>query len=69
MIYEIIGIVATCFVIIAFVFDGESQIRKFNFIGAMIFVVYGFLIKSFSTIFLNSTLILINVYKMNKLKG
>ena len=66
--YEIIGIIATLFVVVAFTLNGERKIRIFNFIGAVIFVIYGLLINSFSTILLNASLIIIQLFKIKSLK-
>lgn len=66
---EIIGILGTLFIILAFILNGEIKIRLFDLIGAILFVVYGFTIKSFSTILLNFILIIIQLYKLYKLKN
>lgn len=65
---EIIGILGTMFIIIAFILNGELKIRIFDLIGAILFVIYGITINSFSTILLNVILILIQVYKIYKLR-
>lgn len=65
---EIIGILGTMFIIIAFILNGELKIRIFDLIGAILFVIYGITINSFSTILLNGILILIQVYKIYKLR-
>lgn len=64
---EFIGILATCFIILAFLQKGEFRIRIFDGIGAILFVVYGILINSFSTILLNGILIVIQIIKLIKL--
>ena len=64
---EIIGIVATLFIVVAFLQTGERRIRILDGIGAILFVVYGFCIHSFSTILLNSILIGVQIYKIVKL--
>lgn len=65
---EIIGILGTLFILIAFSFNGELKIRIFDLIGAILFVIYGVMIHSFSTILLNGILIIIQIYKVFKLK-
>lgn len=65
---EIIGILGTMFIIIAFILNGELKIRIFDLIGAILFVIYGITISSFSTILLNTILIIIQVYKIYKLR-
>lgn len=65
---EIIGIIATLFIVLAFAQNGELKIRILDLIGAMLFVIYGILINSFSTVLLNTILIIIQIYKIKKFK-
>lgn len=65
---EIIGIFGTLFIILAFALNGEFKIRIFDLIGAILFVIYGLTINSFSTILLNGILIVIQIYKIYKIK-
>lgn len=65
---EILGILGTLFIIVAFILNGELKIRIFDLIGAILFVIYGITISSFSTILLNTILIIIQVYKIYKLR-
>ena len=67
--YELIGIIATSFIVLAFTRNGEFKIRVFDLVGATLFVIYGVLIHSFSTILLNGILIGIQIYKLYKLKN
>ncbi len=59
---EILGIIATIFILISFLMKGERKIRSINIFGALIFVIYGILIKSISNVILNSALIIIHLY-------
>lgn len=63
---EIIGTIASIVILISFLMDGEKKIILINIIGALIFIVYGIAIKSFSVLFLNTALLLINIYKIIK---
>lgn len=63
---ELIGIVATLFVLLSFVYSGERKIRMTNIIGAVLFVVYGLLINAVSVWILNTALIAIHFYKLTK---
>ena len=65
---EVIGIVATLFIVIAFSLNGELKIRIFDLVGAILFILYGSLICSFSTILLNGILVGIQIFKIIKLK-
>lgn len=65
---ELIGIIATLFIVIAFSQDGEFKIRVLDSIGAALFILYGSLIHSFSTILLNVILVIIQVVKLIKIR-
>lgn len=65
---EILGIIGTIFILIAFIMNGEFKIRIFDLVGALLFVIYGITIKSFSTILLNSILIIIQLCKLISLR-
>ena len=68
MIIEAIGIIATIFIVIAFMLDGELKIRIVDLVGASLFVIYGMLINSFSVILLNFILVAVQIYKIIKMK-
>lgn len=67
--YEIIGIIASIMVLISFIMNGEKKIRIINIFGAMLFIIYGFLINSFSVWFLNLMLLLVHINKLIKLNN
>ena len=64
---ELIGIIASVFIIIGFMFKGEKLIRIINCIGAFIFVIYGVLIHSLSVSLLNSVSIIVNIIQLKKM--
>lgn len=66
---EWIGILGTLFIIVAFAMNGETKIRVFDAIGAILFIVYGFTINSFSTILLNVVLVIVQAYKLLRRKS
>lgn len=66
--YEIIGTIASIVIMLAFILNGEKKIRIVDLIGAILFIVYGVLIKSFSVVFLNGCLTLVQIYKLHKLR-
>ena len=66
--YEILGTIASCVIMLAFVLNGEKRIRIVDLIGAVLFIVYGVLIKSFSVVFLNGCLTFVQIYKLLKLR-
>lgn len=65
--YEILGIIASLFVLISFLIKGEAKIRLVNAIGCIIFVIYGLCIDALSIWLLNGITLIINVYKSYKL--
>lgn len=64
--FEIIGTLASLIVLISFLCKSERKIRLVNILGAILFVIYGILINSFSVWFLNGMLILIHIFKLIK---
>ena len=67
--HEIIGIIATLFVLVSFLFTNEKRIRQVNIVGAVIFVVYGVIIGAIAVYLLNGALIIIHIYKLAKMRG
>lgn len=65
---ELIGIIGTLFIVVAFLQNGEQQIRRLDLVGAGFFILYGFCLPSFSTILLNSILFGIQVVKLIKIR-
>ena len=63
---ELLGIIGLIFILMSFVVNGESNMRKVNIIGAFISMIYGFLIGALSVWLLNLLLVLINVSKVIK---
>lgn len=72
MIKEIIGIVATLFIIFSMSCNTKTRKSTFimritNLIGSLIFVVYGFILPAYSTGILNFVLSVVNLYYIIKL--
>jgi len=65
---ESIGLVATVFVLLSFLCNREKNIRLVNIMGAVLFVIYGYLIAAPSIYILNGALIGIHIYKIYKMK-
>lgn len=66
--YEAVGLLGTIFILIAFLFNDEKRIRAFDMVGAVLFVVYGYLIKAYSNVLLNGILIIIQLVKLHRMK-
>ena len=65
MIIELIGIIATLFILTSMLFKtnttkGAIIMRSINLVGSAIFVVYGSLLPAISTAILNAGLVIIN---------
>ena len=69
MLHEALGIVATLFVLVSFLFTNEKRIRQINIVGAVLFVIYGVIIGAISVYVLNGALICIHIYKLYKQRG
>lgn len=68
MSYEIVGIIGTVIILVAFMQNTEKKIRIFDLIGAACFVAYGILAKAYSNILLNGILIIIQISKLYGIK-
>lgn len=66
--YELIGLCGTVFILIAFLFNSEREIRIFDMIGSVLFVIYGALIGAYSNVVLNGALIIVHIIKMQKMR-
>ena len=62
--YEFIGLLGTIFVLLSFIQNDEKKIRKINILGAVLFVCYGLITKTYSTAFLNLCLCIIHIIKL-----
>ena len=65
---EIIGWVATIFILLSFLYDG-NKLRYINIVGASLWLVYGLIELSYSIMFLNLCVVLIHIYKLLKPKN
>lgn len=65
---EVVGILATCFVLLSFLMRQPQHIRLINLVGAALYCFYGYLIGSLSTLLLNGALIMIHTCYLAKRK-
>ena len=65
---ELLGYLATFFVAASFLFKSIVHLRVVNAIGAVLFVVYSLIIKSYPVAFLNAFLFFVNLYQLYRLK-
>lgn len=61
---EIIGIIASMLVMFAFAQKDAIAIRTYDLAGAVLYVLYGFMIHSLSNILLNCVLVCIQIYHL-----
>lgn len=66
---ELVGIIAGLIVLGSFLLKEQKRIRIVNAIGSVVFVVYGILITSYATIFLNGVMVLVQIVYLLKMKG
>ena len=69
---EVIGIIATCIILVSFVFNDTVKIRILNMIGSFMFVIYGVYLNALSIWLLNGACVILQIYKLykqKKLKG
>ena len=58
---EWLGLVASAFILVSFLFSNQIKTRIINSVGCIIFVVYGFLLPAYSTAFMNFALLVVHV--------
>lgn len=60
--YEIIGYAASILIAISLMMKSLIRLRILNGIGALVFVIYGFLINAYPIAFLNGLIVVIDMY-------
>lgn len=66
---ELVGIIAGIIVLGSFISKEQKRIRIVNAIGSVVFIVYGVLITSYATIFLNGVMVLVQIVYLLRMKG
>ena len=69
---EVLGIAATCMILVSFTFNDTVKIRILNMIGSIMFVIYGIYMNALSVWLLNGACVILQMYKLYKhykLKG
>jgi hypothetical protein len=64
---EIIGWIATVFIVISFLQKDIIKLRLFSLVGAILWTLYGLIGQSWSIVFLNIMITLIQVFWIAKL--
>lgn len=63
---EWLGIVASAFILVSFLFTKQTITRIINMIGCVVFVVYGLLLPTYSTAFMNGALFIVHIVYLIK---
>ena len=63
---EWLGIVASAFILVSFLFTKQTITRLINMIGCVVFVVYGLLLPTYSTAFMNGALFIVHIVYLVK---
>ena len=58
---EWLGLVASAFILVSFLTTNQTKTRLINMVGCVAFVVYGFLIKAYSTSIMNGALFIVHI--------
>lgn len=58
---EILGYIASFIILIGFVSTNQTVIRKFNIVGSVLYVIYGFLIHAYPLVLLNAFIIIVHL--------
>lgn len=69
---EFIGIAAGILILISLVFRSTTEktellMRIINSIGAILFIIYGFLLPAYSTAIINGCILIVNIYNISVL--
>ena len=66
--YEIIGLIASVFVLISFIPKDIKLIRCINIVGCIVWIIYGILIGALSVWLMNLLVMIVHVYHLIKTK-
>lgn len=68
MYLEVIGWIATVFIILSFIQKDMLRLRLLSLVGALFWTAYGLLLGSWSIVFLNVVVGIIQVYWVRKIR-
>lgn len=66
--YEIIGLIASVFVLISFIPRDIKLVRCINIVGCIVWIIYGILIGALSVWLMNSLVMIVHIYHLIKTK-
>lgn len=67
--YELIGYTGSLLVAISLMMQSVFRLRVINLVGALFFVVYGFLIHAIPVILLNGLIVFVNIYYLVQMRS
>lgn len=68
LVYEIIGYIASTFILVSFLMKDIRTIRIINIFGAIFFVLYGLFTKTWATATMNFILIFVHLFHLFNFK-
>ncbi len=57
-----IAYIASAFILFSFTLKDQKKLRIFNSIGALLFIFYSYMKADYPVVFINSAIVLINLY-------
>lgn len=57
-----IAYIASAFILFSFTLKDQKKLRIFNSIGALLFIFYSYMKTDYPVVFINSAIVLINLY-------
>lgn len=63
---EWLGLIASGFVLISFLMTDQVWIRIINMAGCVAFVVYGIILPSYATVFMNGAVFIVHIVYLTK---
>ncbi|MDE7295794.1 MAG: hypothetical protein K2N84_00870 [Clostridia bacterium] len=63
---EWLGLIASAFILISFLTSNQIKTRIINSIGCVVFVVYGFLLPTYSTALMNGAMLIVHAVFLTK---
>ncbi|MCJ8290681.1 MAG: YgjV family protein [Crocinitomicaceae bacterium] len=63
---EVIGYIASAFVLLSFVMKEMTKLRYVNIVGCAFFIFYGVLLSSWPIIITNVAIVCVNVFYLTK---
>ena len=68
MLVDVIGYLASLIILISFMISDNLKLRIVNSIGSLLFLIYAIIKLDYPIICINSSIILINIYFILKIK-